>query len=596
MPISSWWRSTSSGTGTVIITFLPICCANGSHWIMPAATATLHVRASLWYEHHGLLREAIQHALVAACYDRAAELIERAAEAAMMASEVATLRAWVEALPLATLQAHPVLCLYDAGALLLAGESTEAAEARLRVGLVNGERATVGGQMAVYQALSAILQGREVQSAMLAQRALELLPERSPFFRSFASLILALSALLRGDDADAAQHLYTAQVLSDEVGNVMNSVLARCHRAELAMAHNRLHEAEVLYREALFAASLGPQPEPVRGVPLMGLGVIAYERNQLHAAQRLLEEGIAAAQAWGQLGTIQAQVVLAKVLRGLGDPAEAEALFLAADELIARMQVPAVMLGEHAQYRRLRAALQAGDVELADTYMRAAGLSPTEHGGELAVPVPLDKCTQQLVCAQLLHVHGEARAALQLLDSLRRTAVRQGRARVELRALLAQAVIYDQLRQRDRALAAMDGALALAEASGALRIVMEAGPPLADLLPQALRSGVHPAFVEQLLAALATDGHEAPLVAVMAGSTRSERQQQAIVVLALSPRELEVLALAAQGMTNAEIAGRLTIGLSTVKTHMNQICRKLDVPNRTSAVAQARRLGWLSDH
>ena len=63
-------------------------------------------------------------------FDRAAaELIERAAEATMMASEVATLRQWVDSLPPATLQAHPMLCLYEAGALLLAGERADVAEA-----------------------------------------------------------------------------------------------------------------------------------------------------------------------------------------------------------------------------------------------------------------------------------------------------------------------------------------------------------------------------------------------------------------------------------------------------------------------------------
>jgi LuxR family maltose regulon positive regulatory protein len=148
----------------------------------PGAAAALHLRASLWHEQHQFQREAIQHALAARCFDRAAELIERAAEATMMASEVTTLRLWVESLPPATLQAHPMLCLYEAGALLLAGERADVAEACLRAGLINGERASLGGQMAVYQALAALLQGRETQSVMLAQRSLELLPERSPYF------------------------------------------------------------------------------------------------------------------------------------------------------------------------------------------------------------------------------------------------------------------------------------------------------------------------------------------------------------------------------------------------------------------------------
>ena len=172
----------------------------------PGIAAALHLRASLWHEQQ-FQREAIQHALAARSFDRAAELIERAAEATMMASEVATLRLWVESLPPTALQAHPMLCLYEAGAMLLAGERADAAEACLRAGLANGERSSLGGQMAVYQALAALLQGREAQSVMLAQRSLELLPERSPFFRSMASMILALDTLFTGDDELAAQRL-----------------------------------------------------------------------------------------------------------------------------------------------------------------------------------------------------------------------------------------------------------------------------------------------------------------------------------------------------------------------------------------------------
>ena len=272
-----------------------------------------------------------------------------------------------------------MLCLYEAGALLLAGERTDVAEACLRAGLTNGERASLGGQMAVYQALAALLQGREAQSAMLAQRSLELLPERSPFFRSMASMILALDTLFTGDDELAVQRLRETLTLSDEVGNVMNSVLARTHLAELAMLHNELAEAEILYREALAIATHSGELEPVRGVPLMGYGALEYERNDLAAAQQLLEEGIEAVRGWGQMGTVQACVVLFKVRRARGDRTGAEAMLQAADELIAGSHLPAAMLGSHVQFYHMQAALLAGDLAAADHYAELAGLTAPEQ-------------------------------------------------------------------------------------------------------------------------------------------------------------------------------------------------------------------------
>ena len=62
---------------------------------------------------------------------------------------------------------------------------------------------------------------------------------------------------------------------------------------------------------------------------------------------------------------------------------------------------------------------------------------------------------------------------------------------------------------------------------------------------------------------------------------------------ALSPRELEVLVLIADGLTNREIADQLYIGISTVKKHIQHIYEKLHTKNRTSSVVRARELNLL---
>jgi len=60
--------------------------------------------------------------------------------------------------------------------------------------------------------------------------------------------------------------------------------------------------------------------------------------------------------------------------------------------------------------------------------------------------------------------------------------------------------------------------------------------------------------------------------------------------LGLSRRELEVLQLMAEGLSNQEIAGRLFLSLSTIKTHSSRVFEKLDVKRRTQAVEKAKRL------
>jgi two-component system nitrate/nitrite response regulator NarL len=61
----------------------------------------------------------------------------------------------------------------------------------------------------------------------------------------------------------------------------------------------------------------------------------------------------------------------------------------------------------------------------------------------------------------------------------------------------------------------------------------------------------------------------------------------------LTPRELAVLSLVAEGLSTPQIAARLHVASATVKTHLQSIYHKLDVPDRTSAVAVAIRRGML---
>jgi DNA-binding CsgD family transcriptional regulator len=68
---------------------------------------------------------------------------------------------------------------------------------------------------------------------------------------------------------------------------------------------------------------------------------------------------------------------------------------------------------------------------------------------------------------------------------------------------------------------------------------------------------------------------------------------QSLLIEPLSPRELEVLQLIDQGLSNAEIAGRLVVAPSTVKTHINNIYGKLGVRTRLQALKRAEELRLL---
>lgn len=83
-----------------------------------------------------------------------------------------------------------------------------------------------------------------------------------------------------------------------------------------------------------------------------------------------------------------------------------------------------------------------------------------------------------------------------------------------------------------------------------------------------------------------------PSVAMqLAGSWRPGGGEEPIG--GVTPRELEVLQLLAEGLTNKQVGKRLGISARTVKTHVQNLLSKLDVPDRTGAVARAFRLGLI---
>ena len=110
---------------------------------------------------------------------------------------------------------------------------------------------------------------------------------------------------------------------------------------------------------------------------------------------------------------------------------------------------------------------------------------------------------------------------------------------------------------------------------------------MARLLYEAVTCGIAPEYVQRLLAAF-------PDVETEQASPLSAQTREPDLIEPLSERELEVLQLIAEGLTNQEIADRLYLALNTVKVHTRNIYGKLGVHHRTEAVAKARMLGLLS--
>jgi LuxR family maltose regulon positive regulatory protein len=160
-----------------------------------------------------------------------------------------------------------------------------------------------------------------------------------------------------------------------------------------------------------------------------------------------------------------------------------------------------------------------------------------------------------------------------------------------LQSLILQALALQGRGDTSQAVTVLERALALAEPAGFFRAFLDQGEPMAVLLRQAAARGIAPGYVSKLVSAL--DEEEQRDRGAEGRPPQHPCTPAPLLIEPLSERELEVLDLIAAGLSNREIADRLFIAVSTVKTHINNIYRKLDVSKRTQAVARARELNLL---
>jgi LuxR family maltose regulon positive regulatory protein len=199
---------------------------------------------------------------------------------------------------------------------------------------------------------------------------------------------------------------------------------------------------------------------------------------------------------------------------------------------------------------------------------------------------------EHLTLARLLlaryHNERSERALLELtgfLERLLQAAQAGGRTGSVIDIRLLQALAAHAQDRLPAALEALRQALALAEPEGYLRTFLDEGPAMLHLLREAARRDILPAYTNQLLATFEAGQPD--------GTGKSPLPPTQPLIAPVSPRELEILHLIAQGLSNRDIGQRLFLALDTVKGHNRKIFDKLQAQSRTEAVARARQLGLL---
>ncbi len=563
--------------------------------------AELHTRASAWYETEGWAQDAIRHALAGGDHERAGDLIVRVGPEMRRAYQDAQLLDWIRALPGAYVRAHVPLAVEHARVLIGVRAWGEAAER-----LDDAERALALDAAALVStevrrrraaiATARTFHAQGVGDLEAVQRhaadALAVLADDEVFERATVAALLGLAAWSRGDLVAAHAAFAGSMERMAAAGFRQVASSGTFVVADLLLELGRHRDAEALYAAAL-ADARAHREEVAVGVPNLALGLaeLALERGDRAAfdARWAESDPDAAVPIPGTRTRWHRLRARRHLLGGDLDAAAAEL-----DEAVGRVESDALPDVRPAAAERARLDVRRGDLAAADAWSeRRQVAAPTD-------PPTYLRAYELGTWARVRLAHhvrsgdgGPGAQAVEALAALATVAVRQGWPAAALDAQVGLALAHEAVGDRPAARDALDAALAMAEPEGIVRAFVDEGIALAPLLADAAARRVRPAFVARLRDAWGvadTAEEEAP-------SSVTSVPDDAIgvepLLEPLTERELAVLRLLAQGLSNADIGRRTFRALPTIKGYNRSLFVKLQARNRTEAVARARALGLI---
>lgn len=567
----------------------------------------LHLRASEWYEHHDHIDDAIDHALRAENFERAADLMERRADVLWQRGEHVKLRKWLAKLPDELVCSRPELCIFDAWYLFAGGqhdvaeETLKAAEQMLHSitdcaalaelakadPTANTEGARLCGRVAAIRAFMDSYRGDVAGIIRHANRALVCLPEGDRTWRSITAIVTGDAYGFKGDLAAAYRSRMDAYQNCLVAGDTYYAILAGIKVAITLRSQGRLQQTIAICEDVIrLADECGLLRTSVVGLAYVLKGEVLAELNDLEEAVRQARRGIGLVTrgfdltliGWGYLSMM-------RIYFSSEDVDGIRAIRQEMESLEQDSTLPPWVKSPIEAWQ-VRVWLAQGDLQAAVAWAAERGLGAENQKTILPPAIDFIALFSYLVLARIRMRQKRLDEALELLRWLLETAEAGGRTARTIEILLLEALVLQAGGDVARAISVLEKALALAEPEGFVRIFVDEGEPAARLLREAVQRGSASVYVGRLLNAFSA-----------AEPQQSEPANNAAdpsaLVEPLSERELEVLQHIAEGLTNQEIADQLYLSLNTVKVHTRNIYSKLDAHNRMQAVAAARSLGIL---
>jgi LuxR family maltose regulon positive regulatory protein len=553
----------------------------------PTDRVLLHQRARAWFEQHGLIREAIDHALSAQAWGDAIRCFAPFMASPLFYEYYLDWPRWLAALPDTALMDEPDMCLRLAWILALIGqaEATERLLTLAEAAWHSANNQSQVGAVLVCRALALGFKGELARGRSLVQQALIKLTDELSEQRAIATWLLGNSELLLGHIGTAMELItaaHKALAVSREAFFARASSLLMIRTYQL---QGKLQHSAALYNDLIRNAAGATHLE--QPALYLFLGLIHYEWNNLAIVQQLLQEGIVVGQRtgrgryWPGIYTTLAQVHWAQ-----GDIVQAQALIEQA--LIVARSLENTSDIAKAEALQAWLWLTQDKLSAAQNWLtRALSVSDTisyEHQAKYLMLARI-----RIAQERQAHGSGHMNAVMPLLNQLLQLADADLRVPDQITILALIALAHAAQGEQHQAMTIITTALTMAMPERYVRSFVDEGTPLHSLIAASElwitqnaadnESAALLAYINRVLAAFP---HSAPAV-----------PSQTSPMMLLSEREQAVLLLIASGHSVQEIAIQLVISAHTARTHIKNIYAKLDVHTRLQAVERARTLHLL---
>jgi len=534
-------------------------------------TEELYKKAALWHEQNDLLSEAVGYAIESRDLEFLADVIDRGLkkDTVWSGGNLTLYTDWLDSLPPHAFHSRPALSLnashilYLLGRFDLAEKQIDQAERTLQTLPDSPNKEQMLALASFYRGAIASVRGDSQLAIEKITFAQERLPQENHLQHARGFFSLGLAYELSGQTELALQNYFRSSEEALSAGVLSLAIHALGSAAQVQVGRGQLYLAEQACQQAIQVAG-GKRLLPLGLVEII-LGNIALERNELASAEEFLQNGIALSRRGGlmddlilglahlsRLHVYQGRIPIAfdtaqevsTIIQGFG----VERMSMLAAAYNASLQILIGQAGSAAQWAAEYQAVR------------------NEHQYGLA----------DLTLVRFLLKTGEHKNILSILDDLLKQGQAEGRIQLRLESMILMALYHRAEKDIPAAIDWLSQALSLAAPEGFIRIFLDEGDALLDLLPKTRQAA--PEFVDAILNIQHAESYSPP----------SPLDQ---LIDPLSEQELRILKFLVAGKSNKEIADELVISVGTAKWHVHNILQKLGVGNRSQAVARARELG-----